>query len=144
MRKDAVLLNWLMVAFQQAVENKTEHYYFDKQNEEFFSIHLLDLFLLEENRIEQHKLAPQCTEQELIIRNKRIQLIQSQHSSIVQLPRYGMFADQLVLTEKIELFLIDHGINIKNASLFEAFQREEVIKRKGPPPKKKPWWQFWM
>lgn len=42
------ILNWLAIGFEQPNGSLTEHFYYDKQDAEFFSILFTDYFILDE------------------------------------------------------------------------------------------------
>jgi len=49
MKLSTQIRNWLMIGFEQPVGSLNEDFYYDKKNNEFFSIVLTDKFMLNEN-----------------------------------------------------------------------------------------------
>ena len=45
------LKNWIIFAIQQSQEDNSEKYYYDRKNQEFFSVMVIDLFLFDHKDI---------------------------------------------------------------------------------------------
>jgi len=49
MTKQEQIYNWLIIGLQQSTEQFSEMFYYDKRDEQFFSIPLTDYFMFDEN-----------------------------------------------------------------------------------------------
>ena len=81
------ILNWLIIGFEQSTGSLTENFYYDKRDSEFFSIMVVDFFMLDE----EMNIASNVTtnysktqENSLIDRIKRIE---NKDSNIISIPR---------------------------------------------------------
>ncbi len=49
MTKEEQIYNWLSIGFQQPADQLSEIFYYDKRDNEFFSVFVTDYFMFDEN-----------------------------------------------------------------------------------------------
>jgi hypothetical protein len=77
---------WLQTAFTEHFDSINESYYYDKQNNEFFSVFITDYFLTDPNSTEQFA-DNSNSKAELQILRERIERVEQNHASILIIPR---------------------------------------------------------
>lgn len=97
------ILNWLTIGFEQSTGSLTENFYYDKRDNEFFSIMAVDYFMLDEEMNVASNVTTNYSktqENSLVDRMKRIE---SNDPSIISIPRISLddrknFMQQFVYT----------------------------------------------
>lgn len=139
------LLNWLQIAFQQPIENEVEIFYYDKKTNCFFSITILEKFLIDQRFKINYHLSPYYTDDELITIQKWIKKIHTKSSSIIKIPTYGIIQNQEEIDDLINQFLFENAIRLSISSIFEVLQKESIQRKQLIKETKssKSWWKFW-
>ncbi len=120
----------------------TECFYYDRQNNEFFSILAIDYFMLDENFNISEDASVSYSTENLKILLDRMKRIEADSNDIISIP----FADtQKNIQNQIDTFLNLNTIDIMTVTIWEpedasiTFQVGQSDKQ----PKNKPWWKFW-
>jgi hypothetical protein len=92
--------NWLTTAFEEPVDRLNEFYYFDKLNNEFFSIFITDYFLLEDESATN--IQSPYSDKEFRILKDRINRIEAKDSSVTYLPRLTVEERKQVIAEFLQ------------------------------------------
>src|SRR5687767_10928026 len=125
MKRQEQILNWLMIGFEQPIGSLTELFYYDRLSNLFFTIHVSDYFMLDENL----DIAPNVTSsysqdtQEAIV--GWIKRIDKKDSQIIYIPRLTQSEreegyDHNFLLLKAETFLNLNNIDIETAKVWEV------------------------
>lgn len=84
------ILNWLTIGFEQPTGSLTENFYYDKRENEFFSIMAVDYFMLDEEMNVSNNVTTNYSktqENSLVDRMKRIE---NNDPSIISIPRVSL------------------------------------------------------
>ncbi|MBT2564419.1 hypothetical protein J7E50_19720 [Pedobacter sp. ISL-68] len=81
------ILNWLAIGFEQPNGSLTEHFYYDKQNAEFFSILFTDYFILDEDLNLASNVTTNYSKQQENYIVSRIKRIEEDDPTIISIPR---------------------------------------------------------
>jgi hypothetical protein len=145
------IYNWLKIGLLHPSERISESFYFDKRDNEFFSILIVDYFHFDENFNIPKNTTSSYPENTLKILADRIRRIENDDISIISLPRTnkGENTSDEYINQKIETFLNLNSINIKTVSIWDIDTVGSVtinlkgnIESKSRSDKKK-WWKFW-
>lgn len=111
------ILEWLQLAFEEPVDQINECYYFDRRDNEFFSIFITDYFLLgpDKSIVESPYSAS-----EMLLLEDRMSRIESKDSSILYIPR-------LTVDERRDLVLSF----LDNVNNDDSLLRNEIDKEDG-------------
>lgn len=134
------IYSWLCIAIQQPIEDKSEFFYYDKKNKEFFSILILDYFLFDSKFNFIKGISPYYSIEELKQLQHRIKKINKNHPSIIKLPRFGIQISMEDLKLKISTFLSDNSIDIHTSALSTTYQKEYHSQQKNQI-QRKTWWK---
>jgi len=139
------IFKWLKIAFKKDKENEVETFYYDTFSKKFFTITLLEKFLISKNNEINFNLSPYYSSEELEQIKNWLQKIAQKDTSIIQLPTIGIATSDEHLTEQINQFLFKNAIRLSLVSVFEILQKEALRKKIITQPKKniKTWWKFW-
>ena len=133
--------NWLKIGLAQSPERFSEMFYFDKRDNQFFSILVTDYFLFDEGFVIDKNTSSNYSEVTLKLLTDRMKRIENDDNSILILPRYGELTEEELLS-KMDSFLNLNIIILENTSVWEIEQSVEInidLKDK----EQKYWWQFW-
>jgi hypothetical protein len=143
--------NWLVAAFEKGEGSLTELFYFDRRDNQFFSVLFMDYFLLDENfDLAKDIVSTNYSKETLVLLIDRIKRIEKFHPSIIAIPclslsealtRYG----RNDIIQKAETFLNLNQINIENASIWEVEVSSVSIDltKNFKVKKRKYWWWPW-
>lgn len=123
MNKQEQIHNWLTTGLQQPAERLSEIFYYDKRDNEFFSILVTDYFMFDENLNIVKEMTTTYTKENLDTLIDRIRRIENKDISIVSLPRFGNLtnADNTeFLSQQMESFINLNSINIEMATIWEV------------------------
>ncbi|NII85692.1 MULTISPECIES: hypothetical protein [unclassified Pedobacter] len=81
------ILNWLTIGFEQPTGSLTEHFYYDKQDSEFFSILFTDYFMLDEDFNLASNVTTNYSKQEEDYVVSKIKRIEENDPTIISIPR---------------------------------------------------------
>ncbi len=141
------IINWIGISLAQSPGSLTESFYFDKEKQLFFSIHVVDYAMLNED-LEINPAAKvsysEKTQLEIVEWIKRLE---KEDSSIISVPQKGLIDDKLKEIEAIE-FLNEHEIDSDVATVWEVESHASIsidltVDQKSKKPLDKRWWEFW-
>ena len=122
MTKTEQIHNWLTIGFQQPTDKFSEIFYYDKKDNQFFSILITDYFLFDENLNLAKDTTSNYSAATLKVLLDRIKRIENKDITIIKLPRLGN-AENSNRKDYISLeadeFIISHSINIETATIWE-------------------------
>ena len=147
--KNDQVRNWLTIGFLQTTDKISEVFYFDKKNNEFFSILITDYFLFDDDLNLAKDTTTTYSEETLKILIDRIKRIENKDKTIIPLPRLenhenGNDIDYISL--KIDKFLKSNLIIIDTVTIWETEEDVNIIinlKEEMNINKEKPWWKLW-
>ena len=138
--------NWLVIGFTQPIEKISEVFYYDKQDNQFFSILISDYFHFDENYEVPENATSSYTKNILLLLADRMQRIENNDKSIIVLPRFGELTeknDKENISKKIDSFINLNAISIDNSSVWEIDETGSVTFDIRNEKRKKVWWKFW-
>ncbi len=128
MTKQEQIYNWLTIGITQSENRLSEIFYFDKRDNEFFSILITDYFMFDEEDdklIIADNVTVNYSSKTIETLTNRINRIEEKDVNILSLPRLGAMSENDSL-EKIEEFLQTNKINIITASIWEAEESGDI------------------
>jgi len=149
------IYNWIKIGFLQPNERISELFYYDKRDNQFFSILISDYFHFDEDYNVPENATSSYPENILELLADRMKRIENDDKLIIPLPRTNKEenTNDDYLDQKIETFLNLNSINIKTVTIWNVDsigsitiditannQMEFEIDHK---IKKKNWWEFW-
>jgi len=145
------IYNWLKIAFSQPSEKIAELFYFDKRDNQFFSILISDYFHFDENYNIPKNATSSYPENILKLLADRMIRIENDDQSIVALSRTNKeenTSDEYV-DQKIKTFLNLNSIDIKTTTIWDIDTTGSVTinlkedEEDNSRIKEKKWWEFW-
>ena len=149
MTKQEQIYNWLTTGLQQPADRLSEIFYYDKRDNEFFSILVTDYFMFDENLNVAKDTTTSYTKENLETLIDRIKRIENKDVTIISLPRLGNSAnteDTEFISQQIDSFFNLNSINIDTATIWEVEEGGTItidLKNESKPMLKKPWWKVW-
>jgi len=113
------LLNWLTTAIQQPVDRLAEFFYYDKNEDQFFSILVTDYFLFDNELNLANDTSSTYTKKSLTSLQDRIRRIQNNDLNVLAIPRLGQL-EETELQEQVNLFLQVNHIDLNTASIWST------------------------
>lgn len=111
------IYNWLITGLQQSLLRFSEVFYYDKRDNQFFSILMTDYLLFEKNGDLSNDAISAYSENTLKLLADRIRRINID-TNIIALPRLGNAEDDYL--EQAERFLNLNFINIDESTIWEV------------------------
>ena len=149
MTKKEQINNWLTTGLQQPAERLSEIFYYDKRDNEFFSILVTDYFMFDENLNIAKDTTTTYTKENLEILIDRIRRIENKDVTIILLPRLGsptnVPATELI-AQQLNRFLKTNSIDIETATIWEVEESGTItidLRNEDKLETKKPWWKIW-
>lgn len=127
MTKQEKINNWLTTGLQQPADKLSEIFYYDKRDNEFFSILVTDYFIFDENLNLEKDTTTTYSKDNLETLIDRIRRIENKDITIISLPRHdnSINADNIqFISKQVESFLNLNSINIDTATIWEI---EEIV-----------------
>jgi len=149
MNRQEQIYNWLTTGLQQPSDRFSEIFYYDKRDNEFFSILVTDYFMFDENLNIAKDTTTTYTKENLETLIDRIRRIENKDVTIISLPRVGNSpntADTEFISQQTDSFLNLNSINIETATIWEVEESGTItidLKNEREPLTKKPWWKVW-
>ncbi|OHT45392.1 hypothetical protein [Flavobacterium tructae] len=149
--KEEQIENWLRIGLSQPQDRLSEIFYFDRRDNQFFSILVADYFHFDKNYNIPKNAVSSYPESTLIVLADRMKRIENVDKSIITLSRTKKGEDSTdeYLNRKMEAFLNLNSIVITTATIWEVdeigsvtinlLEDESEIDIK----KQKSWWEFW-
>jgi hypothetical protein len=150
--KEEQIENWLRIGFSQPEDRLSEIFYFDRKDNQFFSILVADYFHFDENYNIPQNAISSYSEDILRVLADRMKRIENDDKSIITLSRTKKEEDitDEYLNQKMETFLNLNAIDITTATIWEVDEIGSVTinlrEEEDVDPKidtKKTWWKFW-
>ena len=123
MSKQEQIYNWLTTGLQQPSDRLSEIFYYDKRDNQFFSILVTDYFIFDENLNVAKATTTNYTKENLEILIDRIRRIENQDVAIISLPRLNnstSVENPELISQQAENFLLLNSINIETATIWEV------------------------
>lgn len=123
MTRKEQIYNWLTIALQQPADRLSEIFYYDKRDNEFFSILVTDYFMFDENLNVAKDTTTKYTKENLEILIDRIRRVETKDVSIISLPRLGNSENvdnKEFISQQVESFLNLNSINIEATTIWEV------------------------
>ena len=123
MSKQEQIYNWLTTGLQQPSERLSEIFYYDKRDNQFFSILVTDYFIFDENLNVAKATTTNYTKEDLEILIDRIRRIENKDAAIISLPRLNnstSVENPELISQHVENFLLLNSINIETATIWEV------------------------
>jgi len=145
MTKQEQIYNWLIIGLQQSTEQFSEMFYYDKRDEQFFSIPLTDYFMFDENLNIAKDIKTTYIKDTFEILVDRIRRIETKDTSIISLPRLGdssNTADNSLIAQQADIFLNINSISIEVATIWEIDEEGTItvdLQKENPLTTKKQW-----
>jgi len=123
MTKKEKIFNWLTTGLQHPSDRISEIFYFDKRDNEFFSILVTDYFMFDENLNVAKGTTTSYSKENLEILVDRIRRFEDKDETIISLPRLGnskSTTDKEYISQQAERFLNLNSIKIETATIWEV------------------------
>jgi hypothetical protein len=145
MNKRNRIINWIGVSLSLPENRQSEMFFFDKSKNLFFSIHIVDYFMLDEN-LEIDKSTTSSynkkTENEIVSWIKRIE---REDKLIISVPQKGLSNDSLKRIEA-EKFIDGLSVEIDKTEIWEVEEKISVnidLTKEPTNNGNKKWWEIW-
>ncbi len=112
-------LNWLTTGLQQPPNQLSELFYFDKRDEQFFSVLVTDYFLFDDELNLAKDAYSTYSKKSLDSLQDRIKRIESRDVDIVVIPRLGEIEEKEI-QKQISLFLQTNNIDLDTVTIWET------------------------
>ena len=123
MTKQEQIYNWLTTGLEHPSDRLSEIFYFDKRDNEFFSILVTDYFMFDENLNVAKNTTTSYSKENLENLVDRIKRIEDKDETIISLPRLGnskSTTDKEYISQQVDKFLSLNSINIETATIWEV------------------------
>ncbi len=129
MTKEEQIRNWLIAGMQQPVDRISEIFYFDRRDNEFFSILITDYFLFDENYNITKGATSNYSEKSLKMLIDKMKKIEVKDPEIVELPRLEKHEnanDVEYISQKMNHFLNINDIDIENTTIWDIEESPKI------------------
>ncbi len=116
--------NWLEIAFTSPANRKKEFFYYDRRDQQFFSILAADYFIVDENYQVPKEVTVSYSPATIHLLSDRMRRIDSEDKNIIPVPDGH---DTPLMQEKISAFLGLHDIDLKATSIWETEESDFTI-----------------
>lgn len=149
------IYNWIKIGFLQPSDKLSELFYYDKRDNQFFSILVSDYFHFDEDYNVPENATSSYPENILKLLADRMERIENDDKLIIPLPRTNKEenTNDDYLDQKIETFLNLNSINIKTVTIWDIDSigsltidlttNNEIKSEINQKIEKKNWWEFW-
>jgi len=149
--KEEQIENWLKIGFTQPENLLSEIFYYDKRDNQFFSILISDYFQFDEDYNIPKNANSSYSDDILAVLADRLKRIENDDKFIIPLERTREDEDNTAeyLNQKMETFLNLNAINITTATIWEVDQIGSITfklvdnESQATIKKQKSWWEFW-
>src|SRR5687767_11580651 len=86
MTRQEQILNWLMIAFSNGSKAISELFYYDRENNEFFSILVIDYFMVDQNFNILEEVTVSYSQNSIKMLTNRMKRIANNDRSIISIP----------------------------------------------------------
>jgi len=149
------IYNWMKIGLLQPSERLSELFYYDKRDNQFFSILVSDYFHFDEDYNVPENASSSYPENILKLLADRMKRIENDDKSIIPLSRTNREenTNDDYLDQKIETFLNLNSINIKTVTIWDVDSigsltidlttNNDIESEINQKIEKKNWWKFW-
>lgn len=118
MEKEKQIYGWIMAGLRQSPKWFSEIFYFDRRDEQFFSILVTDYFLFDEDFSPADDVQSSYSENTIKLLADRLRRMHDEDdNSIIALPRYGEGLDDY--QQKADSFLNLNAIDLEKATIWD-------------------------
>ncbi|MFT3679062.1 MAG: hypothetical protein QM791_02245 [Ferruginibacter sp.] len=107
--------NWLTIGFEQPIGSLNEDFYYDKKNNEFFSIVFTDHFMLDENLNSANDVTTTYTKTQEVALIDRLRRIELKDPEILSIDRISLDERKAVMQQFVD--------NLSNSDLIKILQQ---------------------
>jgi hypothetical protein len=119
MTNKETILNWLTTGFQQSPERLSELFYYDKRDDQFFSVLLTDYFLFDDELNLAKDATSTYSRKSLESLQDRIKRIENNDLNILSIPRLGQMEGKEIKTQ-MNLFMQTSNIDLDTVTIWET------------------------
>jgi len=119
MTSKEILLNWLTIGFQQSADRLSELFYYDKRDDQFFSVLVTDYFLFDDELNLAKDATSTYSEKSLGSLQDRIRRIENKDLDILAIPRLGQMEEREI-QRQMNLFLQTNNIDLDIVTIGET------------------------
>lgn len=112
------IYNWLTIGLTQSSERFSEIFYFDKRDNQFFSVLVTDYFMFDDNLDIADNIETNYSKKNLKTLINRIKRIENKDATIISLPRLGNLAPESI-SQEITSFINLNSINLDSLTIWE-------------------------
>lgn len=120
MSRQEQIYNWLTTGLQQPANRLSEIFYYDKRDNEFFSVLVTDYFMFDENLNVAKDTTTSYSKENLESLIDKIRRIENKDDTIISLPRLGNSKTTEFISQQVDSFLNLNSINIETATIWEV------------------------
>ncbi len=120
------IYNWLRTVLKQPVEEFSEIFYYDKMDNQFFSILVSDYFMFDKDLKIAKGASSNYTKEDLKILVDRIRRIDAKDPEIVAIPRYGSSVEEAFISAEIHSFLEQNIVSPEQITIWQVEENVEV------------------
>jgi hypothetical protein len=122
-----ILNNWLTIGFKQSAARHSELFYFDKRDNQFFSLLVTDYFLFDNKLNFSEKTSSTYSQKSIASLQDRMKRIEANDSDVLSIPRLGEI-DEDEVQNHIERFLASNNIDLETVTIWDAEDGTITIK----------------
>jgi hypothetical protein len=119
MTNKETILNWLTTGFQQPPDRLSESFYYDKRDDQFFSVLLTDYFLFDDELNLAKDTTSTYSKKSLESLQDRIKRIENNDLNILSIPRLGQMDGKEIKTQ-MNLFMQTSNIDLDTVTIWET------------------------
>lgn len=119
MTNKETILNWLSTGFQQPSDRLSELFYYDRRDNQFFSVLVTDYFLFDDELNLAKDTTSTYSKKSLESLQDRIKRIENNDLSIMVIPRLGQMEEREIKTQ-MNLFMQTSNIDLDTVTTWET------------------------
>jgi hypothetical protein len=119
MTNKETILNWLTTGFQQPSDRLSELFYYDKRDDQFFSVLVTDYFLFDNELNLAKDVTSTYSKKSLESLQDRIKRIENNDLNIVAIPRLGQMEEREIKMQ-MNLFMQTSNIDLDTVTIWET------------------------
>jgi hypothetical protein len=113
------LFNWLTIGFSQSPKRHSELFYFDKRDNQFFSLLVTDYFLFDDKLNLAKDTSSTYSQKSLDSLQDRVKRLESNDKSVLAIPRLGEISGEEI-QKQIAQFIATNNINLDTVTIWET------------------------
>ncbi len=147
MDKKDHIIGWLGMVLSLEPGRLTESFYFDRKEQLFFSIHVMDYFMVTEDLEIDPASTTNMSEASLQTIVHWMKRLEEDTDSIIQIPQRGI-TDKTLREIQAREYILEHQIDLGTARVWEidsdvSVKVDLTTKTEGHSKATKKWWEFW-